>query len=55
MHPDASTVLEFYFLEQAIPDMQRELPAYLAAAEGELEWWLTRAHHSKIVINVTAE
>ena len=40
MHPDATTVLEFYFLEQAIPDMQRELPAaYLAAAEGELEWW----------------
>ena len=37
MHPDATTVLEFYFLEQAIPDMQRELPTYLA--EGELEWW----------------
>ena len=34
MHPDANTALEFYFLEQAIPDMQGELPAYLAAAEG---------------------
>ena len=48
MYPDATTVLElkaFYFLEQAIPDMQRELlPAYLVAAEGVspnirvLEW-----------------
>ena len=32
MHPDATTVLDlkaFYFLEQAIPDVQRELlPAY---------------------------
>ena len=38
MHPDATTVLDlkaFYFLEQAIPDVQRELlPAYLVAAEG---------------------
>ena len=37
MHPDVTTVLDlkaYYFLEQAIPDMQRELPAYLAAAEG---------------------
>ena len=34
MHPDATTVLAFYFLEQVIPDMQRELlPAYLVAAE----------------------
>ena len=94
MHPDATTVLDlkaFYFLEQAIPDVQRELlPAYLVAAEGVspnikvLEWWdkqeelphwaaacqqvllcqqllkvflgvMTRAHHSKIIINVTAE
>ena len=45
MHPGATTVLEFYFLEQAIPDMQRESPAYLEAAEGVspniqvLEWW----------------
>ena len=48
MHPDATTVLNlkaFYFLEQVIPDMQEELPAYLAAAEGVspnikfLEWW----------------
>ena len=96
MHPDATTVLglkAFYFLEQAIPDMQRELlPAYLVAAEGVstnikvLEWWdkqeelphwaaacqqvllcqpssaavesifrvhlvMTRAHHSKIILN----
>ena len=94
MHPDATTVLDlkaFYFLEQAIPDVQRELlPAYLVAAEGVspnikvLEWWdkqeelphwaaasccashhpqqlkvflgvMTRAHHSKIIIDVTAE
>ena len=49
MHPDATTVLDlkaFYFLEQAIPDMQRELLlAYLVVAEGVspnikvLEWW----------------
>ena len=49
MHPEATAVLDlkaFYFLEQAIPDMQTEiLPAYLAAAEGVspnikvLEWW----------------
>ena len=36
MHPDATTVLEFYFLEQAIPDIQRELSAYLAAAEANI-------------------
>ena len=33
---DITTVLDlkaFYFLEQVIPDMKRELPAYLAAAE----------------------
>ena len=38
MHPDATTVIDlkaFYFLEQAIPDMQRELLlAYLVVAEG---------------------
>ena len=38
MHPDATTVLEFSFLEQAIPDMQRESPAYLAAHQTSKYW-----------------
>ena len=45
MHPDAPPIRFESFLEQAIPDMQREFPAYLAAAEGVLpnievlKWW----------------
>ena len=37
LHPDASTVDDFKafpFLHDAIPDLQKELPQYLAAAEG---------------------
>ena len=35
----------FYFLEQAVSDLRKELPIYMAAAEGVsesvelLEWW----------------
>ena len=43
MHPDATTVLDLKAIEQAIPDMQRDL--LHLAAEGVspnievLEWW----------------
>ena len=39
MHPDTTTVLDI--IEQVIPDMQRELPAYLAAAKGapNIKYW----------------
>ena len=46
--PDASTVEDlkaFHFLQAAVPDLQKELPDYLAAAEGVapdidvLKWW----------------
>ena len=48
LHPNASTVDDlkaFPFLHDAIPDLQKELPQYLAAAEGVsaetelLKWW----------------
>ena len=48
LHPNASTVDDlkaFPFLHDAIPDLKKELPQYLAAAEGVsaetelLKWW----------------
>ena len=36
LRPDATTVLDlkaFHFLQEAIPNLQKELPTYLAAAE----------------------
>lgn len=48
LHPDATTVLDlkaFHFLQEAIPNLQKELPTYLAAAEDVpvdvevMEWW----------------
>ena len=50
LHPDATMVEDlkaFTFLEQVIPDLQMELPVYLATAEGvsniELQEWWKRA------------
>ena len=44
----------FYFLEQAVPDLKKELPTHLAAAEGVLEsvelleWW--KKHKEKLIL-----
>ena len=55
LHPDASAVEDlkaFHFLQGAIPDLQKELPQYLAAAEGVsaevevLKWW--EKHEDKL-------
>lgn len=55
LHPDASIVEDlkaFHFLQGAILDLQRELPQYLAAAEGVsaevevLKWW--EKHEDKL-------
>ena len=55
LYPHASTVEDlkaFHFLQGAIPDLQRELPQYLAAAEGVsaevevLKWW--EKHEDKL-------
>ena len=43
MHPDATTVLDlkvFYFLEQAIPDMQRDKENYYQPI-----WQLQKVYH----------
>ncbi len=55
LQPDATVVDElksFYFLEQAVPGLKKELLTYLAAAEGVsegvelLEWW--KKHEEKL-------
>ncbi len=54
LHPDASTVEDlksFHFLEEAIPDLKKELPTYLAFADGVAEvslvdWWMR--HEQKL-------
>lgn len=55
LKPDATMVEElkcFFFLEQAVPDLKKELATYLAAAEGVsesvelLQWW--EKHEEKL-------
>lgn len=54
LHPDASMIEDlksFHFLEEAIPDLKKELSTYLAFADGVAEvslvdWWMR--HEQKL-------